>query len=73
MLGKTLQRGPGSEDSEEAILIKKELTFVRNDIAHGRLVDISSQNSGHMLLVALLFISSIELTAETIRELIVSE
>lgn len=45
------------------------LTSTRNNIAHGRLVEVNENQSRHMLLVALMFISSIEFQAGTFAEI----
>jgi hypothetical protein len=45
------------------------LTSIRNGIAHGRVTKIDEHQSRHMLLVALMFICSIEFRAETFDEI----
>lgn len=46
-----------------------QLTRERNGIAHGRLAEIGAEQSRHMLLVALLFICSIELHTDKFAQL----
>lgn len=45
------------------------LTSTRNDIAHGRLAVVNANQSRHMLLVALLFVSSVSFQVETFAEI----
>ncbi|KFI07550.1 hypothetical protein [Massilia sp. BSC265] len=65
----------GSHEIFERVVadFRTTLTDMRNGIAHGRLVDIGSRQSRHMLLAALLFICAIEFRATQFGQLFSAE